>query len=529
MISKPSDRSATPLDGTAGERAGQGAWRGRAVLAAVLLAAAWTYVPWRRAAFDKLISDFLPLLPRDRSFVDGLAVMFEYYKDDGRFQPIYMAELALEWTVFGSNARAWQVWSFVLVAASAVVAFALFRRLRIAPVPAAVGACLVVASQAPMMTIIMTHWVAEPTSTLFMLGAAHLAVSYPRARRPVATAVGIGALALLSIWSKETTVAAVPFLVLLALSRDAAGRWRLPGVDRQAIGLVVVVGAFVALAAAPILLARLNAPGGSYGAQYTLATLRGGHRHLIPVAEIMFLPGSKRHLHPANLLAIATGLLCLYALLRPPRDRDRLLGLAVAASLPIGGFLIYVPWVALDAWYGFPYLIGTGLMLAFGLDRLRELSRAGYAAALALSAAAAVVVLHETAGTARRWAASRLAEESVVRWVGLAGDVESLVVAMPAFDGGVPRAWSRFQRAIIGRAPLTHTLRCNDALQLLREAGDRVVVVTDAQRCPEIAASGIPPVAAFEEPYVRPSGLGLERSSIRMQIRRGVGAGEAGR
>lgn len=494
--------------------------------ALLVLATSLAYGPWIAAPFDKAISDFFPLLPADGGFRAGAGALHDYYKADGRFTPVYMTVLALEWTMFRDRTLGWQLFAFALIAADVILAAWLFVRLRITPLAAGLGAGLLLLCRAIAPPILFVHWIAEPFATGLMLVAAHLSLSLHVRQHYAARLLAIALLFIACVWTKETFVAVAPFLVLLGACHAGSGAWSPPRPDRRTIGVVMVIALAALVAAIPVIMVRLSAPAAAYGAAYGMNLGSIGLRDVLTVAEVMTMPNPSARPYPTNVLLVVLGLACLVVAWRGWRGgKSTPWPWLVAASLPLAGFLIYLPWPSLGAWYGIPYLVGTGMFLALGLDSLERSGKRAHSIALATYAVIAVIALRDAHTSAGMNRAMHRAEGRVTTTVADDPSILTFIHAGRRVDGWLARMWRRWLplHAASGVAPSAHVLDCESAAPFLSQATSAEVVMSVRGECPaiEAAARTAPWLTIVER--TRAWGLrGIERDSVVIDLRRGA-------
>ena len=500
--------------------------RGAVLLAVVAFGAALAYAPWQRAPLEKLVADFLPLIDGAASVGEAFAAMHDFYKADGRFQPIYMLALAAEHQAFGVEGRPWYVVAFLLVVLASALAAWLFRRLGASPLASAMGGGLLLLGQAAGPAILVPWWIAEPLSTIPLLGAAHLAVGYRDAERYRIRGAAIALCMAAAVLAKETTIAAMPFVMLVALLCSPDG-WRPPRFGRRVWWLGTMLGATTAALGAALLLTRMEAPAMSYGATYGVAGWPG-IRHVILMLQAFSLaavmPWVNGYanlygrsslasidrwaiLYPPNLLLLATIGTGLWIGLRGERRRHVLLAAGTGFVLLAGGIMIYMPWPAPRSWYGFPYLVGWGLMLAVASTVL-ESRRRGRAAAYGAFVLIAAVSLLDMRRARREGHALRRLDREVLAAFPAHSDAGEILLAASSDHGGRARMWRRWSNVLLDEPmPMVHTVRCAD-VPSIAASGRRVLLVLFTRECPgvrlEHSVRRITTAAGIEAVLVRP-------------------------
>jgi hypothetical protein len=300
---------------------------------------------------------------------------------------------------------------------------------------------------------------------LFFLGATGLACGFTRAgaswRRTAALSVCIAGMLL----SKETLVACIPFLVLIASCWEANGQLRAFRFGLGTLQVSAACGIAVAVLALALVwahsLRRADAYAGLYGSIPVGENLWGG-RLLPQILPVTVAAGGVRDLllFPANL--VFAGLLCAGLILstRWP-ERDQVYRkLLIASTLPIAGLLVYLPWPRFELFYGLPFLLGASLWVAIllGHPGLDGRWRAGLTVCWLLVLTVSAVTAAELAGytRARREANHALAVELSTR-----DPTDTVFVASARL---APQAWQN-PAATLGRYALaTHIARGMPAL-----------------------------------------------------------------
>lgn len=333
---------------------------------------AMLFRPWQPTVFP--LQDWgnhLALYATHHGFRAQLDAMTSAYEAEGRFSPITYLSLVTNWTLFGFNATAWQAARFSLMMASAVAASALFRRLGASRLSALAGALLLVC--APQAGgLYRSPQMQDPIAMLLLLGAAHLALHYQSARRPMLASLCIALLCTLAIWDTETFVACVPFVAVIALCRQPGGEFVLPASSRRnGLFVLAMVGMILLFAAMPVLIVKAHAPRMSYASSYSVRNIT--IRETSNVIRGTFLPVTRLVLFPANILYLATLLSGLTWFVRDsPRRTHATLVLVAAVSLPVLGAMIYLPWPQYPGHYAYKYLLGIGLLVGLALAAIER-------------------------------------------------------------------------------------------------------------------------------------------------------------
>lgn len=363
--------------------------------AALATAAAIVYGPMLSAPLEiRDYSEFLLVLPESRNLGASFTAVSDYFAGHGRFLPLTHGFIALNWVLFGLDSTGWQLMRATLMAGCAVAAFALLRRLGATTLAAAAGSVLFLFT--PGGTAGWVRLTGEPLSTLALLLAGMLATSYGRTSNWRAAGAGVAALAAASVLAKETSIAAVPFVIALAWFAPRGEPGSREGADRSGrrTWLVAATAVFVAAALAAIAFVAVEARAtpDSYVAGYGDASpsfttfLRRAQAIAFP-----FVPGEVYGLRMIRLLpnlvlggvVVIAGLLSLEA---PALRRRWGLSMAAAVALPLSGAIAYLPWARFETFYTLPFIFGSALAVATSLTiierRRPRLAFVAYAATI---------------------------------------------------------------------------------------------------------------------------------------------------
>lgn len=402
-----------------------------AILVLLGLGAAMLYAPMLAAPLEiRDYSELLLVFPGNRDLWDTYAAVTTYFAGHGRFLPATHGFIALNWTLFGTDTVGWQLMRAVLMAACALAAFALLRRFGTTRFAAAAGTAFFVV--APGATAAWIRLSGEPIATLALLTGAILATQYRHTPHWRAAGPAIAVLSALAIFAKETSIAAVPFVLALALFAPASEKE--PGADQTARRRwLLAVSAIVVLAAlAPIASVALEArtTADSYVAMY--GDGRAGFTTFVRRALWMALPFPpftaptriRLFALPPNLIFL--GLLAIGGLLSaasPKTLRAWVIAIAVAIALPVAGAAAYQPWPRFESLYTLPFIFGSALALAVSLSAIERLRPRAAAVAYA---AFLIPVFYLTL----------LARENVERTVATRSVNASIVTAITTRRGG---------------------------------------------------------------------------------------------
>ena len=401
------------------------------VLVLLGLGAAILYAPMLAAPLEiRDYSELLLVFPGSRDPWDTYAAVTSYFAGHGRFLPATHGFIALNWTLFGSDTIGWQLMRAALMAASALAAFALLRRLGTTRLAAAAGATLFVL--APGASAAWIRLAGEPIATLALLTAAFLATHYRQTARWRAAGIAIALLSAAAVFAKETSIAAVPFVIALALFTPVSETE--PGTDpaarRRWLLAVSAIAVLAALAPIAAVALKARATADSYAAMYgdgraDLTTfVRRALWMALPFPPFTAPTRIRLFGLPPNLVFL--GLLAIGGLLSAASRktlRAWVIAIAVAIALPVAGAAAYQPWPRFESLYTLPFIFGSALALAVSLSAIERLRPRAAAVAYA---AYLIPVFYMTL----------LARESVERTVATRSVNASIVAAIATRRGG---------------------------------------------------------------------------------------------
>lgn len=342
------------------------------------------YRPWIELPFDVWdFQEFLPLVQATDSAVDQLATLVDYYGTHGRRNVAFYASLVVQWQLFGLDNSGWQWWRFITMSANLWLLALLLLRLGASVWGSIAGAGLLLAS-----STVQRSWVqlmAEPQALIAVLTACLLAVEYHGSRRPPLRGALIASLLLLAMLSKEIMVVFCPVVFFLACGRNDAGEWLLPRLTKPAVGLAAMIAAAVAIVALLVLDARANLGALGYGTSYGQGELTVAR--IVDLFARMTLPHQVAGdlwvamIYPATLAFLVAVALGLAVMLRQLPRRQVCGSLAFALLIPALGAAVYLPWPKFNSFYGMPFILGSSLILAWGVSAIGREGRLGKALA----------------------------------------------------------------------------------------------------------------------------------------------------
>lgn len=357
------------------------------ILVVVALSAGVVYRPWLDAPFEMTdFGEFLPILRHTATFVGRYSALSRYYGAQGRYYPLALLALDAKWAVFGLNVVGWQLARAITMIAVGTLLGTLLVRLGANTRAAVLAALLVVVGRGAVPLWLKVH-LSDPLGMLFVLSSAMLATALPTTRRPWPVAMAAAAPLAAAVLTKETFVAAAPFVVLVGLGRDADGAWRVPSRDRRSLAPAVGVASALVITGVLLVMHHTGASAGGYSSNYRLSSVTLSHT--ASVAGNMFLPWAPRPFGVTNAVYAAVVLFGWLAMARHARSRLAVLVAALAAvALPAAGTAVYLPWAIVAPYYAGPFLIGGALMLAMALTAIdgsrSRVIRIGASAAIAM-------------------------------------------------------------------------------------------------------------------------------------------------
>ena len=460
-------------------------WRPSEVILAVAVAGALGLLlvqPWESIPFP--IYDFGGWLARLSSLGSagaGFRELVMEHAREGRVNPLSMAYVALNWALFDARPLGWQLVRATIMLGVIGGAFALCRTLGAKRGAALVGASLFVVADSAR-SVWMLPQAFEHVAACLILLASLLAAGYHATTRPRRSALAIAALLVLAIWVREPMVAAVPFVLLLALSHRGDGRLERPRPEPRATLLVAIVGGTVTvLNVVPVIAVRFLERSSGYASRFGPENISADN--VRNVLSALTLPVTREPFFPANVLfalAIVVAGLGVGAAAR--RYRTMVL---LAATLPLCAAAIYVMWPSFPGNYALPYLPGIALAFALALSRLWEASTTRRA--LAVTAAAGVLGYGAllTMNGRREYAAARLLDSDMARYASTM-PLSRLIVAVddPRVSGDFGRGLAAYATVLSGQGPAQASdVECTEAQQYLGDLPRDVVVLRAPDRC----------------------------------------------
>jgi hypothetical protein len=328
--------------------------------------------PWQREPFDLLdFSEFLVQLQSSREFLDGWGALAAYYASQGRVNEIVYGIIAVNYSLFGLDPLGWRiVWS-VQVLLLLPASYLVLRRFGAGRLGSIIGASLYGIGTVPAAAWL--RQTSEPLGALFMLAAATMAHGWGDAPRGVRRTIAVAACVTGMLLCKETLVAALPFLCVVAACWSAETEVHPPRLDRCTAYFAVACLAACLVLGAALLWASSRRELDAYAALYGSSALT--NRVVAGRLAQMTLPVSfhtepwRLLVFPPNFVFVACFLAGL-ALLVWASDTCRRTTpkLLIAAVLPAAGILIYLPWPRFEPFYAIPFMFGVVLATAVLVD-----------------------------------------------------------------------------------------------------------------------------------------------------------------
>ena len=473
---------------------------GTVLIALALACCLILYRPWEMVHFP--MRDQSTVLEQFRdspSFGRSFIRLSRFLLDEGRFFPLTKLALSASASAFGTDAVAWEIARFVMSFACLVLAWCVLRRYGASRFAATLGASLfaVAGSAAQSWTYTI---VSELYGLPFLLGALWIAAGFHATTRPQWSAVGMGAMLLLAVFAKETFVACVPCVVLLALSHQGGGVYGVPRVfaRRDRMMAITVLGVVAALGFLPSVVIKSSAPAG-YAGGYSAANLTWTHADVL--FRAFFSVATWVWLYPSNALFGLAVVLGTIAGLR--RDaRSTIWAAVLAISFPVVGWITYLPWRFTVAYYAVPYLFGLALLLTNAVSELERRAPKWRVPAIAVGATVMLVYasLVVRNGTAQFHAESFVEGEAAARIAKVAPRI--LLAAAPEGIGWVATDMRSYVYAYGGPRELSvKPVSCLGTDQAVpSDPGSALVVFSHV--CSQTSASSTPAQEHIQRSYV---------------------------
>jgi len=473
-------------------------------LVIMLLVIAWSvYRPDTARPFDYVdFPEDLLVLKAHAEFAEQFQAISQVYADHGRWKPVMHFLLVCQWSWFESWTPGWQWLRFGIMGAVILLAYSLFRRLRLDPLGSLGAAAFLVVSPAAVMGG-MRLSTPEPVGLLFLVVACHIAI---RSVRPVKAWL-MAAMLLGLMWTKEIMTVAFVFPVLLAISVSETGSLERPRLGLNERSVLRPLAVAFMIGSTPILWTWLSAPSGSFASRYgTNAVSLGDVAGASIAAWLPFAPVSANT--STTLIALAAFLALTVAgwaqALQPGTSRQHQRWLLVlSVTVPVLGAVAFAPWPYYLLVYALPFALPGAILLGQAATSLGGVS----AISRILAAASLTIVLTFAWGQAAN-EASRLRAlhevfaQSVTR-VAEMPDVDTVLVAVaPEQYDSQGNFGPRFKRyaALLGlRWPDIRDVRCSDP----QVPGNRVIGLRLNLMCP--TSTSTPTIVVYHYRFEWPS------------------------
>ena len=366
---------------------------------------------------------------------------------------------------------------------------------------------------------------AEPLGMIFLLAAAHLAVSYKTARHWRRSAAGITILMCAAVLVKEMFVAALPFLLLVgAGGQTALSRWTSSPRLRRLAGLMLTT---TALTLAPIAVIAMRARGDRYAALY--GTGRLGLGRFLAELQILILPVSSTAASTLSLTVLANALF-LWVLTRGWAEglkvcsarADRLRLLMLCISLPVCAALAYLPWPLFPGSYALPYFLSSTVLLAMALTFLEDRAqRQAFAASLATLAILLVSSVPASREAQHSYALHRL-ELDLATYIARNPQLDTVIVATRSLPfqnwQGTAATLVRYAAAIdsSSQPPPGIDVECEKAVRVADTGGGPNLLISYSDDCGNLRG----PIKSFVQHFRYPTWpfLALRTDSVRADL-----------
>ncbi len=441
-----------------------------ACLALAGLAALLVYQPWRPEPFDILdFSEFLTVLRGSTGFFDRFRSLATYYGTQGRVNELGYVIIAATHQLFGLRPQAWVAVRDVQAAFVVPMAYIALRAFGATRLAAGLGASVFLFG-----TAAASSWLrqtGEPLGTVFLMIATLLALHWERMRQHARGAVALFGVLVGMLLCKETLVAAVPFLCLVALMSGSlweCNRWtvarRLWSFTLTSLAACAVLGGLLAWSYS---VRKSDAYAALYGAA-AISAGDLGHRILQFTLPVSFAGSALQMVaFPPNLVFVLLLAIGAVSLAVTRRDRRRPIALVLPALVLLtAGLVVYLPWPRFEPFYATPFLFGVSLIVAALTDSV-------YAGPLARAAVVACWVFItgtcalNAFGLAEYTRAGRQLNHEVAQRIAAADPRDSVTIVSARLT---PQAWQnpaatfgRYIRAVgVSEAPPpTRDLACD--------------------------------------------------------------------
>ena len=462
------------------------------ILALLVACGAVLYRPW--VDLPQPVTDMpviLSILQRAPNVWSGTGDLIAHYADEARFTPGSMAALAVFHGLFGDAGTDWRWARFALCALVTAGAYLVYRRANLGRLGAAAGASLFVIADPARPGWLMPQ-VMEPLALGFLLIALAVALGFRSSASQWRSALAIGMSLVAAIWVKEPMVAAVPFVVLVALTWSD-GTWSVPTRTTMYVRplIIGVAGLTLLFNVLPLAYIRLAHDSPNYASRYSLEGLSWSawsnsfRASALPVTRVASFP--------ANVAAVAL-VFGGIAFSGSERRRSHLILLGIAAVLPLAVSLLYAPWPSFTGYYALPALLGLGLIIGASVDRFTVRSRLSRHLAVLLVVVVVGFGSLMAVNSFEQYRAQRHLDLTLARALAAPVDSSSLVVGTrdPSRSGALGRSLVRYTHLFADPSAIRDAVdvSCERAAVTARSPSADTVVVAFLEDCPQIARTG---------------------------------------
>jgi hypothetical protein len=330
------------------------------------------FISWRREPFDTLdYSEFLLLLQHSRGFWDQWSTLTTYYAGQGRVAEVIYGVIAAVYHSFGLDPLGWQIVRSIPMLFLPTVVFFVLRQFGAKRLSSLIGASLYAVGAVPAAACM--RLTAEPVGTLFFLGSTSIAHGWFERQNGVARTSALALCLSGMVFSKETLIACLPFLCAVGMCWSAENDLKSPRLNRETAKFLGICSAVCLLLGAALLWAATSKSVDAYATLYGTSVMSS--RAVITRVLQVFLPVFyyvdvwELLIFPPNLVFVACIVIGLVGLMRlSEQRRTATFRLLLAALLPAGGVLVYLPWPRFELFYWLPFLFGVALGIAILIE-----------------------------------------------------------------------------------------------------------------------------------------------------------------
>ncbi|HET7550012.1 MAG TPA: hypothetical protein VFK04_01900 [Gemmatimonadaceae bacterium] len=343
----------------------------------------------------------------------------------------------------------------------------------------------------------------EPLGVVVTICASLIATRYQETSHWRTAGAAIAALLTGSLLAKEMLLPLVPFVLLVAFSRNKRGHFEKPQRTKRNLWLVALTTGGAAAVVIPVAIVALRAAPGAYASDYAVGSMSLGKFFysltvVVPPISAMRVEAGSLVDYAANIVffvVVAVGFALAHA-----HDALRLRGQTLvlgAMSLVLIGVLVYLPWPNFQDFYGLPYLMGPAILLAIAITAIEEARPSWrwlvYAGCAIMLLQGGVYAAHE----ARAAIAARVVNGALVKEFAEHSSADSIIVAMrrrmPAARAwqGRGRTLDRYARAVLPgrRVPAIFEASCSAASSTGSKGVGNAILVSYSTSCGALSES----------------------------------------